>query len=106
MAHIFHISNLDPALQSSLRSLFELEDLPRHVIYGDGSPLEEESLDIIRRAYDAETVAIPWQRGDVLMLDNMLVAHGRRPFMGPRKVVVGMAEPYSASQTSGTTESV
>jgi hypothetical protein len=30
------------------------------------------------------------------MLDNMLIAHGREPFMGSRKVVVGMAEPFSA----------
>ncbi len=29
-----------------------------------------------------------------MMLDNMLVAHGRAPFVGPRKVVVGMAELF------------
>jgi hypothetical protein len=27
------------------------------------------------------------------MLDNMLVAHGRKPFSGQRKVVVAMAKP-------------
>lgn len=32
---------------------------------------------------------------DVLMLDNMLVAHARSPFKGQRKVVVAMAEGYS-----------
>jgi hypothetical protein len=29
------------------------------------------------------------------MIDNMLVAHGRNPFSGPRKIVVGMAQPFN-----------
>jgi alpha-ketoglutarate-dependent taurine dioxygenase len=39
-------------------------------------------------------VSFRWQAGDVLMLDNMLAAHARAPFKGPRKVVVAMAEPH------------
>jgi hypothetical protein len=31
------------------------------------------------------------------MIDNMLVSHGRRPFKGPRKTLVAMAEAYSPS---------
>jgi hypothetical protein len=31
----------------------------------------------------------------VLMLDNMLTAHSRKPFTGERKVVVAMAEGVS-----------
>ncbi len=38
---------------------------------------------------------LPWSAGDVLMLDNMLTAHGRSPFRGPRKVIVAMAEGRS-----------
>lgn len=29
------------------------------------------------------------------MLDNMLTAHGRNPFAGPRKIVVAMGEMIS-----------
>jgi alpha-ketoglutarate-dependent taurine dioxygenase len=43
-----------------------------------------------------EQVEFAWQDDDVLMLDNMLTAHGRAPFQGPRKVVVAMAEPHGA----------
>jgi alpha-ketoglutarate-dependent taurine dioxygenase len=37
-------------------------------------------------------VSFPWREGDVLMNDNMLVAHARNPYQGERKIVVAMAE--------------
>ncbi|MFB2879415.1 TauD/TfdA family dioxygenase [Floridanema aerugineum] len=95
VAHIFHISNFAEDIQKSLLSVFQPEDMPRHACYGDRQPMEVSTLNEIRAAYQAETIAIKWQKGDILMLDNMLVAHGRKPFTGARQVVVGMAEPYS-----------
>ena len=41
-------------------------------------------------------VVFPWNEGDILMLDNMQVAHGRNPFSGERKIIVSMAEQISA----------
>ncbi len=95
-AHLFHISSLRPAARAAMLDEFKEEDLPRHAFYGDGSPIEEAALDEIREAYRREAVAFAWQEQDVLMLDNMAVAHGREPYDGPRSVVVGMAEPFSA----------
>lgn len=95
-AHLFHVSSLPPALRESLLASTAEEDLPRNALYGDGSPLEPEALGAVREAYDAESVVFPWNEGDVLWLDNMLTAHGRRPYAGPRKVLVGMAEPWGA----------
>src|SRR5262249_6833898 len=92
-ATVLHPSTLPPALGAMLRKVFREEDLPNNTYYGDGSPIEASTLDALREAYRAEEVAAPWEEGDVLMLDNVLAAHGRRPFTGPRKVVVGMAEP-------------
>lgn len=93
-ALFFHISSLEMTIRESLLAEFGEEDLPQNTYYSDGSPIESEVLDEIRNAYQQETVIFPWLTGDILMLDNMLAAHGRQPFLGKRKVIVGMAEPY------------
>jgi alpha-ketoglutarate-dependent taurine dioxygenase len=92
-AHLFHVSNLEPAARDGLSSIYKEEDYPRNAYYGDGSPIESEALAHIREAYARETIVFPWKAGDILMLDNMLMAHGRKPFSGARRVVVGMAQP-------------
>jgi hypothetical protein len=76
-----------------LSALLKEDEFPRNAYYGDGSPIETSVLDEIREVYRQEAVIYPWQEGDVLMLDNMLAAHGRMPFVGKRKIVVAMAEP-------------
>jgi alpha-ketoglutarate-dependent taurine dioxygenase len=94
-ATFFHVSTLEPMIREVLLAEFQEEDLPNNTCYGDGSPMEPSVLDALREAYLQEKMTFPWQGGDILMLDNMLTAHGREPFVGPRKVVVGMAEPFS-----------
>ena len=88
----FHVSTLEPRLREVLLAELGVEGLPNNTYYGDGTPIEPEVTELLRAAYRTETVAFPWQQGDVLLLDNMTVAHGRNPFSGPRKVVVGMAD--------------
>ncbi len=94
-AIFFHISTLEPQLQKLLLSTFREDDLPNNTYYGDGSPIEESTLAHLREAYREELTTFSWQKGDLLMVDNMLTSHGRAPFVGPREVVVGMAEPCS-----------
>lgn len=95
-AHLFHISSLKPEVRESLLSMIHEEELPRNAFYGDGSKIESSVIEEIQEIYQQEAILFPWKEGDILMLDNMLVAHGRQPFVGKRKVVVGMAEPFCA----------
>jgi hypothetical protein len=62
----------------------------------DGTRITEEMVGEINAAVDAETVAIPWCKGDVMLVDNILVSHGRRPFDGPRRVLAALTEPVAA----------
>jgi alpha-ketoglutarate-dependent taurine dioxygenase len=95
-ATFFHVTTLAPSIRKSILAEFQEEDLPTNTYYGDGTPIEPSVLDELRESYRQETVAFPWEKGDVLMLDNMLVAHGRAPFVGTRKVLVGMTDATSA----------
>jgi alpha-ketoglutarate-dependent taurine dioxygenase len=98
-AHLFHPSSLEPELRRFLLEELGEQGLPRQAFYGDGSAIEAGVLDEIRAAYQRHQVTFPWHEGDVLMLDNMLVAHGRRPYEGARRVVVGMAESWPRQQS-------
>ncbi|HEX8149207.1 MAG TPA: amino acid adenylation domain-containing protein [Pyrinomonadaceae bacterium] len=89
---LHHISCLERETQANVRALFREEDYPRNVYYGDGSPIEDEVVARVREVYERCAVRFPWREGDVLMLDNMLTAHGRSPFTGERKITVAMGE--------------
>jgi len=100
-AHLFHPSSLGAAAEAALRGSLG-ERIPRDVLFGDGSPIDAESLGAVRAAYDARMIAFPWQRGDLLILDNELVSHGRAAFTGERRVLAAMGNPGGAAETLET----
>ncbi len=93
-AHLFHISSLSEELQEGLLELLGEENLPRNTYFGDGTPINLEALNVIRQVYERTKFAFQWEKNDLLLLDNMLFTHGREPYEGPRKVLVGMAREY------------
>ncbi len=94
----FHVSTLVPAVRDALRAEFAEEDLPNNTYYGDGAPVEPEVMAHLQGIYREEKVDFPWLEGDLLLLDNVLSAHARNPYVGERKVVVAMADPVSWDQ--------
>lgn len=91
---LHHPAALDPRTRSSLLELFGPEGLPRNVFFGDGSVIEDAVVEHLLAVYHSARVAFEWTTGDMLMLDNMLVAHGRMPFTGPRKTLVAMGDMF------------
>lgn len=67
------------------------EALGCHALYGDGCEIPGADLQAVREAYESAKVVFPWSAGDLLVLDNILMLHGRQPFEGERCVLVAMA---------------
>lgn len=93
----WHPSNLEPETQALLASQ-DPETLPIWSTFGDGERFEVGELDEIRQAFAEVMVRFRWQVGDALLVDNMLVAHGRMPFSGPRRVLVAMGDSAEMRQ--------
>lgn len=73
------------------------DDTEPRLCFGDDSPMSQKDLsDAINAAYQ-HTVDLDWQTGDVALLDNLKVMHGRRPFEGRRSVLASLCNPISRS---------
>ena len=89
----FHVLSLEPELRKLLETVSQKDEYPHSTLFGDGSEIPPHVITTLREAYLAEEVTFDWIAGDILLIDNMLVAHGRRPFQGPREILVAMSSP-------------
>jgi alpha-ketoglutarate-dependent taurine dioxygenase len=89
---LHHVAGLPPQVRASLLTLYPETDLPRSVYFGDGSKIPDETIRQVEQLYARVAVRFQWQVRDILLVDNMLVAHGRDPYVGPRKILVAMGE--------------
>lgn len=89
-ANLWHITNVDERHRQQIIDRCGADNLPTHALYGDGTPISDQEIDEVRRVLWDNAVIFPWKQGDVLVLDNYLVAHGRMPYTPPRKILVAM----------------
>jgi alpha-ketoglutarate-dependent taurine dioxygenase len=59
-----------------------------HCTHLDGSEIAREDMEAVRDVVWRHMVIEPWERGDVVAIDNHSVSHGRLPYEGPRRIVV------------------
>jgi alpha-ketoglutarate-dependent taurine dioxygenase len=90
-AAFFQADKLDAQVLRALQQLLGDQELPNRIVYGDGAPLEQSVIAELTRAYRRALVPHAWQANDLIILDNMRIAHGRWPFAGQRRVWVSMA---------------
>jgi hypothetical protein len=89
----FHPSHLHEEIYETLMMIYEgnKAELPMYVSFGDDSEITDQMVSHIRQTIDSVTIYRPWKKGDLLLLDNVLVCHGRSPYTGDRKVLVSMS---------------
>lgn len=88
-SYFYHKQNQNPGLIS----LVDEDDLPFRATFGDNTEISEVIFEELKEAYQTATIEFKWQKGDILLLDNMLFSHARNPFKGERKILVSMAKP-------------
>jgi alpha-ketoglutarate-dependent taurine dioxygenase len=88
----FNLLSLDEETQEILGCSFEPNELPNQTFYGDGAIIEDAVIRSLQDAYKAETVEFEWKQDDVIMIDNILVTHGRRSYKGERSLLCGMSD--------------
>nr|XP_023875834.1 clavaminate synthase-like protein At3g21360 [Quercus suber]POE81887.1 clavaminate synthase-like protein [Quercus suber] len=67
-------------------------DPVKAVTFGDGKPLPADIIYDCLNILEEESVAFPWQKGDVLLLDNWAVLHSRRSFDPPRCILASLCK--------------
>ncbi|MFC4036155.1 TauD/TfdA family dioxygenase [Streptomyces polygonati] len=86
---------LDPDIREVLVETYGEGGLPFNTYLGDGSSLTDAEVDAVNAVYDRVTVRETWQAGDLMLVDNILCAHGREAYRGDRKILVAMGEPVA-----------
>ena len=94
-AQHWHPACLDEQTREALLSVYDREDLPRYCTLGDNSPIEDSVMREILSCYQQIESVFDWENGDVLVVDNVAMAHGRNPYTGSRRLLVSMGEEHS-----------
>lgn len=87
----WHLAGLDADTAAMLSELMPEDELPQSVKFADGTPIPDEYVAHVRDNGLDAAVNVDWYDGDLLLIDNVAVAHGRRPYTGPRRILVAMS---------------
>lgn len=87
-----------PEIREYLVEVYGRENLPQNTFMGDGSEVDPAVIDLINATYDAATRENRWAAGELLLVDNLRMAHARTPYEGTRTVLVAIADPVAINE--------
>lgn len=88
----FHPAALGDDVARELAQILPPEELPQSVTLADGSPIPDEYVLHVHDRGLELAVDVDWKQGDLMVIDNVAVGHGRRPYTGDRRVLVAMSD--------------
>ena len=83
------------AIKAAKKSHPEMLD---DVLLGNGEPVSEEDALHIYRVLRQLEADLLLGHGDLLILDNLILAHGRKPFVGDRRVLVVLSDRENSTE--------
>ncbi|WP_156819413.1 TauD/TfdA family dioxygenase [Pseudonocardia sp. HH130630-07] len=86
----FNARTLPDEVREDLELVVGPDAIPKDTLDGAGDPFTAEDVGAVRTAVRGATTTVPWEAGDLLLVDNRRYAHGREPFTGDREVRVCM----------------
>lgn len=88
-AHLWHVSHLGE-VGAQLCAIVDEHALPTHATFADGTSIADDVMNVIRSLCWQQSVMLSWRQGDILLVDNYAVAHGRNAYTGNRSLYVTM----------------
>ncbi|XP_042491670.1 clavaminate synthase-like protein At3g21360 [Macadamia integrifolia] len=64
----------------------------RCISFGDGTPFPAEAFHAYEQVVNENCVDLKWQKGDILLVDNLSVQHARRPGKPPRSIFLSICK--------------
>jgi hypothetical protein len=97
----WHPACLDSETRAALEHGARTAGPPRDCTFGDGSPIGDDEMRHLLDVYRRRQIAMAWRPGDLLVLDNVLWAHGRNAYRGRRRMLVAMGSLHAFPTESG-----
>jgi len=98
----WHPACLDDETREALLDVLGADNLPRDCRFGDGSVIPDSVMAELVAAHESIEQSFDWIVGDLLIVDNVLSAHARDPYEGPRRLLVSMGDEYEFAEHVGT----
>jgi alpha-ketoglutarate-dependent taurine dioxygenase len=88
----WHPSALAPRVRALYEGLLGKDQLPHDCRYADDAPIEESVMAKIRQTLNQCKLLFDWKQCDLLVIDNILMMHGRESFTGERKTLAYLSQ--------------